>query len=310
MNVSAWRTRRAWAWKAFAVAAVLAFLVALGLGAAYFWAHANPPHATPEDVMLFQGVRYIREVTAMPRHMVSHVVYVDLDTPDLRFLVTPPDYEGERMLRARTVSEFASEYGVQIAINANYFRPFRPGFVVGGYPKSGQPVDVVGVAASDGEVYSWRPWRPGMVFICEEQRVSFTRPQRYYTVLSGNGFLFRDGAPRPIEDTRPYPRAALGLTEDASRLILVVVDGRQRGYSEGATLHELAAILWRHGARTAVRLDEGGSATLVAQGPDGRPRVLNRPIHARIPGRERPVANHLGVYARPLQHTPATPGAS
>nr|WP_268871503.1 hypothetical protein [Xanthomonas vesicatoria] len=28
---------------------------------------------------------------------------------------------------------------------------------------------------------------------------------------------------------------------------------------------------------------------------DGRVRTLNRPIHTGIPGRERPVANQLGV---------------
>jgi len=31
---------------------------------------------------------------------------------------------------------------------------------------------------------------------------------------------------------------------------------------------------------------------------DGRPVQLNSPIDNRIPGRERPVANHLGIYAR------------
>jgi hypothetical protein len=30
------------------------------------------------------------------------------------------------------------------------------------------------------------------------------------------------------------------------------------------------------------------------------PLVLSAPIHNHIPNRERPVANHLGVFARPL----------
>jgi len=36
------------------------------------------------------------------------------------------------------------------------------------------------------------------------------------------------------------------------------------------------------------------------QGPDGLPRILNSTIDHRIPGWERPVANHLGIFARPL----------
>ncbi len=79
----------------------------------------------------------------------------------------------------------------------------------------------------------------------------------------------------------------------------MVVDGKQPRYSEGATLEELAAILLEHGASDAVRLDEGGSSTLVIRGPSGRPMLLNCPINSRIPDYERPVANHLGIFAQP-----------
>jgi hypothetical protein len=33
---------------------------------------------------------------------------------------------------------------------------------------------------------------------------------------------------------------------------------------------------------------------------DGKAKVLNSPIHTRVPMRQRPVANHLGVYALPI----------
>ena len=78
-------------------------------------------------------------------------------------------------------------------------------------------------------------------------------------------------------------------------MTVVLVDGRQHGYSEGVTLPELSALLVELGVHDAIELDGGGSATLVAADEDGEPRVLNSPIHSRIPGRERPVANHLGV---------------
>ena len=91
-------------------------------------------------------------------------------------------------------------------------------------------------------------------------------------------------------------RGRLSGSTRARRLFLVVVDGKQPNYSEGVTLAEFADLLIGYGVDTAARLDEGGSATLVAEGPGGKPVVLNCPIHTRIPGRERPVANHLGIY--------------
>ena len=78
--------------------------------------------------------------------------------------------------------------------------------------------------------------------------------------------------------------------------MLMIVDGRQPNYSEGITLSELAELMREFGAYHALNLDGGGSSTLVVAGVDGQPRVLNSPIHTRIPGRERPVATHLGVY--------------
>ena len=78
-----------------------------------------------------------------------------------------------------------------------------------------------------------------------------------------------------------------------------VIDGRQPNFSEGVTLEELAAIIRAHGGWTALHLDGGGSSTLAREDADGRPSVVNAPIHGRHPpGRERPVANHLGVFAR------------
>jgi hypothetical protein len=42
-------------------------------------------------------------------------------------------------------------------------------------------------------------------------------------------------------------------------------------------------------------LDGGGSSTMVIEGVDKRPRVLNTPVDNNNPGQERAVANHLGI---------------
>jgi exopolysaccharide biosynthesis protein len=77
---------------------------------------------------------------------------------------------------------------------------------------------------------------------------------------------------------------------------LVVVDGRET--SEGATFSELADLLIAQGAYTGLAFDGGGSSTMVIEGVDGRPRLLNTPVNENTVGKERAVANHLGIALR------------
>ena len=48
----------------------------------------------------------------------------------------------------------------------------------------------------------------------------------------------------------------------------------------------------------AMSLDGGGSSAMVSEGKDGGAVLLNSPIDSYIPGRERPVGNHLGIYVK------------
>ncbi|MBE9938411.1 phosphodiester glycosidase family protein [Cellulosimicrobium cellulans] len=81
------------------------------------------------------------------------------------------------------------------------------------------------------------------------------------------------------------PRTAIGVV-DENHLLLVVVDGRQEGYSRGATTTELAEILQDLGATTAYNIDGGGSSTLWFDG-----EVVNSPSQ----GRERGTSDVLYV---------------
>jgi hypothetical protein len=85
----------------------------------------------------------------------------------------------------------------------------------------------------------------------------------------GEGFSAgRDQFDSDITQGR-HPRAALGV--DDKRFVAVVSDGRADDES-GLTLAELAALMAGLGARDAINLDGGGSASLVAGG-----RLRNRP---------------------------------
>ena len=51
------------------------------------------------------------------------------------------------------------------------------------------------------------------------------------------------------------------------------------------------------GVYNAINLDGGGSSALVIE-KDGEPFLLNSPIEDGIGGKERKVANHLGVTVK------------
>lgn len=93
--------------------------------------------------------------------------------------------------------------------------------------------------------------------------------------------------------TTRHPRTALSLTSDG-KLLIVTVDGRQT-ISRGISLPDLAALMKRLGAVSAINLDGGGSTTLSIRGA-----VANTPSE----GIERPVANALLVFAQPSPTDP------
>ena len=72
-------------------------------------------------------------------------------------------------------------------------------------------------------------------------------------------------------DTRREPRTAIGMISPRHYVILIV-DGRQPGYSDGVSLQTLQQMFINLGVQTAVNLDGGGSTELWFQG-----QILNQP---------------------------------
>lgn len=58
------------------------------------------------------------------------------------------------------------------------------------------------------------------------------------------------------------PRTAVGYDSTGSKMVMLVVDGRQTGVSEGVTSKDLAAIMANVGCVDALNFDGGGSSTL------------------------------------------------
>jgi Phosphodiester glycosidase len=206
---------------------------------------------------------------------------------------------------ARTPADSGGAYAVLQPFPAS--RPNTPltATVTGYLPGGNQPIP------ADGAVLVARGAQAG--FLTAEAPVgskvtvvlTLTPPWANVTDgLGGGPLIVRDGKPvyRSFENFTTQAlafrsgRSAIGQTADG-RIVLLVADGRQPGYSTGLTNFELALTMMRLGCVTASALDSGAAATMAFDG-----KLLNRPSRRG----EGAVGDALtlfyyGVYAPPLQ---------
>lgn len=293
--------------------------IAAGLGGWYVAQLLQRPHRLPVSRALFQGVTYERHVHKSPRPLLFHVVAVDLTHPGIGFLVTPPAPDSVSVSQdaakpkvkvpADTVPGFLAAHGVQVAVNGSYFSPHHVRSPWHYFPQVGELAYPQGVSIANGERYSSPAEGWAALCVLSPRDIRITEgdcPLGTQQGLAGdvqfvkNGQLYTDGLVILKENPmRLMPRSAIALDKANERLWIVVVDGRQKGYSEGVTLAELSDFVTALGADSALNLDGGGSSALAIDAPN-QPTVLNSPIQARVPMLLRPVANHFGIYAQPL----------
>jgi hypothetical protein len=171
--------------------------------------------------------------------------------------------------------------GHEEAMVAGFFLrdPYRP---LGEVRIGGEPVPHEPVAA---------PWRPARACVHVDGEVRLAPREELAADPSGDlvqagPLLVRDGEVVAGDDREGFsagsaqfdsditaerhPRCALGLGD--GELLAVCCDGRRTGVDAGLDLGELARLMLSFGAREAINLDGGGSATLVHRG-----HLLNRP---------------------------------
>lgn len=271
------------------------------------------PQPAPITKPLFQGVTYQRETRRTPRPLVFHTVKIDLKAEGIRLFVTPGDREAALPLTARKTSDFLKEFKLQVAVNGDFFFPFKSNHIFDYYPRVGERVELEGYAWSNGNNYSFggERWKFPMLYFSQDNRINFSlsphvRPKwQVWNGISGICMLVRDG-----KESIPFPGmgkidpcVALAASKDERYLYIFVAEGRQSNYSAGLNFKEMADMIIERGGWNAIALDGGGSQTLVMEGAGGGVEFLNTTIDHRIPGWERPVANHIGVYAAPLPTT-------
>ena len=265
---------------------------------------------------IFGGIELARGSAdrAEPRRQEVAALRIDLRAPGIEFFTTPRNDDPRSETTSETTSEFREHYGLQVAINANFFVPCcTPG-----------GKDLLGLAISRGIMVSppeqYNSGSKALLITRDNHArlVSLEKPVSFkgvWTAIAGSDLVLVAGAtPKPAPPnytTVIGPRTAVGISQDGRYLILMTIDGRQSGYSEGATLAEEADWLARFGAFEGLNLDGGGSTTMVRE-EGGRTVVLNRPSgvamgssdNAGKSGAERTQrsnGNNFGVLAKPLE---------
>ena len=116
-----------------------------------------------------------------------------------------------------------------------------------------------------------------------------TRWNQVENAIGAYNRLLTSSTVNPGLDASAADRTAIGVRPDGT-VIFYTIDGRQAGYSIGATLTQVASRLAELGCSEAVAVDGGGSTTLGATTPDSSGFTgVNRPSG----GSQRAVTNAL-----------------
>ncbi|MDR1858776.1 MAG: phosphodiester glycosidase family protein [Treponema sp.] len=236
------------------------------------------------------GVAYCTGTTARPR-IEFHALRIDLSSDGLRIVVAGGG-GGQGETLSTTVSSFVRDNNLVAGINALPFEPMSD--------REREPRTNVGVVIADGVTVSPpHPEFDALVFYADGSAAVTAQSSLGENITHAVG-----GFRRILESGEPvsriqnlnarHPRSAAGIAADGKYLYLLVIDGRRPG-SVGSTEAETAVLLCSLGASDGINFDGGGSSALALRFPDGKVRVVNRPVHGGIPGRERAVAGCFGV---------------
>ena len=217
-----------------------------------------------------------------------YVADLDLSDPTVLRSAFANNQFGENI--TALVSETAEANGAVLAVNGDYY----------GFRDSGIVIRNGVVYRDDGAREGLVFYKDGTVAIYDETQTTAAElvADGAWNTLSFGPAIVDDGAVIDgIDDVEidtnignhsiqgEQPRTAIGVTADG-HILIVVVDGRDPGYSRGVTLTELADIMISLGATTAYNLDGGGSSELWFNG-----EVVNQPSN----GGERATSDILSV---------------
>ena len=172
---------------------------------------------------------------------------------------------------------------------------------------SGQPVDIHGLAGTRGKIRSTMAPSNASVWFDAQGQVHLGHQQDDKPQEATTGFqlILSEGKVTTSEGGARHPRTAMGTDKQGKILWMVVVDGRQRGYSEGMNIHELATTMKEIGCWTATNMDGGGSSIMGLVDKDGKMQIINSPSDRSL-GRVkiRPLPMVLTITSKNSQSEP------
>lgn len=285
------------------IAAIAAGIIGLSIWlAALWWGIRSPAFLENWPVAnlgfepwqpLSPGIDYARAAFTSPRPYKCHAVRIDLTDPRIAVGVPRGPHDGNNMATAQLPTSWLRRHHLTLAINATPFFPYQI--------LPGTRTRLQGLSISAGE--QWAEPVPNLdAFVLRpDGRPDLVAAQadlgRVTEGVGGFLIVLRHGQPTH-EEIEADAAVFIGYSADAHWLYCLVVDGGQPGYSEGVMPSEGALLMQQLGASDALRMDGGGSATLVAAGGWTGARLLNRPRSPGYAGICRPIGNVLGVRLR------------
>jgi len=249
---------------------------------------------------IFKGIEHAQGSAdeAEVRLQKVNALRVDLTDPDISFIATHSNGDLLGDTTRQTGSQFVTSYGVQVGINAHFYITNSD---------INWQADLQGLCVSEGQIVSaLESYANGgrSLLITQENNARFEQTHvgsnltGVWTAIEAWPFVLENGALYAPANPDVHPRTAVGISQNNRYLIIITIDGRQTGYSDGATLRETSQWLLRFGAYNGLNLDGGGSTHMWISDGAGGAVVLNSPSENRS------VGNHLGIYAAPLPPPP------
>ena len=247
------------------------------------------------DRLVGLGLAYQFKHLKEPRPNRIHILRVELGSGKLKPAVVigaDPDGDGPAETALTSPLKLAAGAAVVAFINTNPWDSFpnaqgrrnRRWF-------AGQPVDISGLAASAGQVRSSTSSHAASVWIdgaghmrmgvAPEADAGQTAVGRLREGMAGFQQIVKQGKVVTSPGGAEHPRTAIGVDRTGKRVWLVVVDGRQPGFSEGMNVHELAEQMHQLGCWDAMNMDGGGSSVMGMVDAKGEMRVINSPSDRR-----------------------------
>lgn len=212
----------------------------------------------------------------------GYMAKITLHTSNAVKLVLADD---SMMSYGETTSQAGKRTGAILAINAGGFVGTPEGFVP------------FGTTVVDGEIKLFSK-DPRLSFVGFNEsghlvggKFNSLEELKEENVLQGTSFrptLLQDGKKIELYSTlakSKHPRTIVGNFSN-NDLLFMVIDGRRKGWSNGATLFELQDKLFSFKVKNAYNLDGGGSSAFYFDG-----EILNKPAY----GKERVIMSNLVV---------------